>query len=162
MNEANPPFATSVVATPVPVSVVTSTVVPGELASGWMEVKDPGLDRSYYYNSNTGESVWERPTAAPAYFQKLPPPPPAPVLQSTVIPIVPVTSVKATASMICSIIGTCTGTGLILGPVAIGLGVAGIREINRNPDRYKGACQAYTGITLGAITTIACIILITY
>lgn len=31
------------------------------LPPGWAEAVDPNYNRTYYYNANTGESVWERP-----------------------------------------------------------------------------------------------------
>lgn len=36
-----------------------------ELASGWKEVPDVATNRSYYWNTTTNETTWERPTARP-------------------------------------------------------------------------------------------------
>ena len=32
------------------------------LPSGWQEIQDPNSGNAYYYNANTGESRWERPS----------------------------------------------------------------------------------------------------
>jgi len=34
-----------------------------DLPEGWVEVPDEASGAVYYYNNNTGESLWERPTA---------------------------------------------------------------------------------------------------
>jgi hypothetical protein len=38
--------------------------VPGSMPEGWTETTDPSTQQVYYYNSISGETVWERPTMA--------------------------------------------------------------------------------------------------
>ena len=53
---------------------------------------------------------------------------------------------KATASMVCGIIGLLCFS-IILGPVALGLGISAKSEIDRNPGMYtnRGQAQAVGG-----------------
>jgi len=57
---------------------------------------------------------------------------------------------KATASMVCGIIGLLCFS-IILGPVALGLGISAKSEIDRNPGMYTNRGQAQAGFVLGII-----------
>ena len=69
------------------------------------------------------------------------------------------TSGKATASMWCGIVGIFI-FGLILGPIAICLGVSAKKEIAANPETLEGTCQANAGISCGAVSLLLWLILI--
>jgi len=69
------------------------------------------------------------------------------------------TSGKATAAMVCGIVGLLL-FGIILGPIAICLGVSAKSEINQKPRELQGSCQANAGITCGIVAIVLWIILI--
>ena len=71
----------------------------------------------------------------------------------------PTTSGKATASLICGIIGILI-FGIILGPIAICLGVSARQEIRNSGGQIKGEGQATAGITCGVIAIIIWIIVV--
>jgi len=55
--------------------VAAETEVPaneGALLPGWIEASDPTHGRMYYYNSETGETTWDRPTAPSAVEADVP------------------------------------------------------------------------------------------
>jgi len=66
---------------------------------------------------------------------------------------------KATAAMVCGIIGLIV-FGIILGPLAIALGCSAKAEINANPVEVKGDCQANTGIVCGIIALVVWVVLV--
>ena len=43
------------------------------MAEGWGEYPDPASGKSYFFNVNTGETVWDRP--AEMISDEMPPPP---------------------------------------------------------------------------------------
>lgn len=155
----------AVVASSIPAQSTNVQAVPFptvDLPPGWMELKADGTGQSYYHNTNTGVTQWDRPMTTPplpsmpSYVQQ-----PAvsvtkgTVVQSSTLPMtnnIPQlrTSGKAVASMWCGIIGILI-FGIILGPIAIGLGSSAKKDIAENPDTVKGECQANAGITCGII-----------
>jgi Domain of unknown function (DUF4190) len=69
------------------------------------------------------------------------------------------TSGLATASMVCGIVGLFF-LGLILGPIAIILGIAAHTNIKQNRQELTGECQATAGIITGTIALLIYIFLI--
>jgi hypothetical protein len=67
--------------------------------------------------------------------------------------IIPYRNPKALAAYYTGIASLVPLLGLIAGPVAIVLGVLGLRARKKDP-RLKGSAHAITGIVLGSITTI--------
>ena len=63
------------------------------------------------------------------------------------------TSCMAISSMVCGIVGLVV-FGIILGPIAIILGVIAKNEINAKPEELQGACQAKAGIICGIIAVV--------
>jgi Domain of unknown function (DUF4190) len=57
---------------------------------------------------------------------------------------------EAVASMICGIVSLFF-IGIILGPIAICLGVSAKNKIKANPQALTGGCQATAGIVTGSI-----------
>jgi Domain of unknown function (DUF4190) len=57
---------------------------------------------------------------------------------------------EATASMVCGIVGLFF-FGIILGPIAICLGVSAKKKIKENPQALTGEGQATAGIVMGSI-----------
>lgn len=107
----------------------------------------------------------------PAWPGAQPPPPPAittlpapppPVSGAIAAPVWqgPKFSGLAIAAMVCGILSiTCTGfVGIILGPVALGLGINGRRAIDRSNGWKKGDGMATTGIVLGVIGIVLSIV----
>jgi len=101
------------------------------------------------------------PPPPPAPPGAMPPPawpgapmPPQPVWQG------PKFSGMAIASMVCGILSiTCTGfLGIILGPTALGLGLAGRKAIAASNGWKKGEGMATAGIVTGVIGTIFSIV----
>ena len=66
---------------------------------------------------------------------------------------------KAQASMWCGIVGLFI-FGLVLGPIAICLGVQAKIEIAQNPDKMDGKCQATAGISCGCVALLLWLIII--
>lgn len=66
---------------------------------------------------------------------------------------------KATAAMICGIVGIFIA-GLILGIIAIVLGSQAQSEINGSPGRYRNLGQAKAGVILGVIDIVLWLIVI--
>lgn len=58
--------------------------------------------------------------------------------------------------MVCGIVGMLC-IGIILGPTALGLGIAARRSLTRDPSR-KGSGMATAGIVLGIIATVLAIV----
>jgi uncharacterized Tic20 family protein len=73
----------------------------------------------------------------------------------------PNTSGEATAAMICGIIGLLF-FGIILGPIAICLGVSAKNKIKQNPEALTGECQATAGIVMGSIAVVLWVIAIIF
>jgi len=69
------------------------------------------------------------------------------------------TSSKAVSSLVCGIFGFLI-FGLILGPIAIILGMQAKAEINQNPREIQGNGQATAGIIIGVVDIVAWIILV--
>ena len=83
------------------------------------------------------------------YVQTTAPPPP-----------VPPTNTKALWSLICGIVGILV-LGIILGPIAICLGVSAKQEIQSTGSRdAQGQCQANAGIVCGSVALVLWIILV--
>ena len=80
----------------------------------------------------------------------------APV-QQTVRPAT--TSGKAIASLVCGIIGILI-FGIILGPLAICLGVSAKNDIKARPGELGGTCQADAGIICGAVALVIWVIVV--
>lgn len=69
------------------------------------------------------------------------------------------TSAMAIASLVCSIVSLFV-IGIILGPIAIFLGVRAKNEISKRPNEVTGECMATSGIVIGCIGTILSIVVI--
>lgn len=66
---------------------------------------------------------------------------------------------KATASMWCGIVGIII-FGIVLGPIAIILGVSAKNDIAANPDELEGESQAKAGIICGCVALLLWLIVI--
>ena len=75
-----------------------------------------------------------------------------PMGSATTAPDPPKPNSKAMASLVCGIVGILI-FGVILGPIAICLGLAAKKEIEENPG-MEGTCQANAGIGLGVVALI--------
>lgn len=64
--------------------------------------------------------------------------------------LIPYKNPKALAAYYCGVFGLIPCVGLILGPVALILGILGVRYVNANPTA-KGTGHAIAGIVLGAL-----------
>jgi len=67
---------------------------------------------------------------------------------------------KAIGSLVCGILGLFV-LGVVLGSVAIGLGVSAQRNISRNPMLVKGQGMATAGIVLGIIDVVVFLLFVT-
>lgn len=88
--------------------------------------------------------------APPTVFTGLPPPP----QDSALSTVIPYRNAPALTGYYISIIALIPVVGLLAGPVAFGLGIAGYRRSREDP-RAKGAVHAWIAIVLGALTTLA-------
>jgi hypothetical protein len=68
--------------------------------------------------------------------------------------IVPYKNAKALLAYYCGVFSLVPVLGLILGPLALILGILGLRYAGRNP-RAKGVAHAIVGIVLGSLTALA-------
>jgi hypothetical protein len=66
----------------------------------------------------------------------------------------PKTSSKAIASLVCGIVGLLC-FGIILGPVALGLGLSAKKEIESSNGAVTGGGMATAGIVLGVLAIVA-------
>lgn len=86
-------------------------------------------------------------------------PPPVPQNYGYVMPGSIPNSGMAVAAMVCGIIGilgVCMwGAGAVIGLVALGLGIAGVVQINRQPQQLRGKGMAISGIVLGSLSMVA-------
>jgi hypothetical protein len=82
------------------------------------------------------------------------PPPPPPGFEQYPASGPPRTHSKATASLVCGIVGLFL-CGVILGPVAIYLSNQAKREIRESGGQYTGEGLATAGMVLGIIAVIA-------
>ncbi len=82
------------------------------------------------------------------------PPPPPPGFEQYPAAGPPKTHSKATASLVCGIVGLFL-CGVVLGPVAIYLGNTARREIRASGGRLSGDGLATAGIVLGIIAVAA-------
>lgn len=57
---------------------------------------------------------------------------------------------KAIASLVCSLVGLFF-FGIILGPIAIHLGLKAKKDIRERPNEVQGECMATSGIVIGSI-----------
>lgn len=86
-----------------------------------------------------------------------PPPPAASVWQPPPPPIAyqpPTQQGFAIASLVVGLVSITVGwcyLALVSGPVAIGLGLAALSQIRKDPDRYGGKPMAIIGIVTGAV-----------
>ncbi len=96
-------------------------------------------------------SIPPPPGAPPPPPPAAPPPPPGFDYGSGGGPAV--TAGKATGALVCGIVGLLL-CGVILGPVAIYLGMTAKREIQESGGRLKGSGMATAGIVLGIIALI--------
>jgi hypothetical protein len=67
--------------------------------------------------------------------------------------LIPYRNPRALTAYYCAVFGLIPCAGPILGPLALGLGIVGLRHSRRNPSA-GGAGHAYVGIILGAIDTV--------
>lgn len=109
-------------------------------------------------NANTkvqaeGSGIWKTVGELPEFGVTLPPPPPAP----RYAPGAPIsmgpppekTNMVALWAMICGIVGVFC-CQIILGPLALILGIVALSQIKKNPHE-KGSGMAITGIVLGIL-----------
>jgi len=73
---------------------------------------------------------------------------------SAVASIIPYKNPRALAGYYCGVFSLVPGLALILGPIAVTLGILGMMYVSRHPIA-KGTGHALTGIILGFLTTIA-------
>lgn len=67
----------------------------------------------------------------------------------------------AIASLVCAIIGLVICVlGVLLGPIAICLAVAALKDIKEKPNQVAGKCMATSGLIIGIIAFIVSIIII--
>jgi hypothetical protein len=71
--------------------------------------------------------------------------------------LIPYRNARALAAYYCGVFGLIPCVGSLLGPVALVLGILGLRYRNRNPAAH-GAGHAITGIVLGSLEVIAYVI----
>ena len=109
------------------------------------------MTHTYDYNNTQNKASTGDPVAVPVGS--------APTYNNPRSSFVPTTSSKATASLICGIIGIII-LGFILGPVAIGLGVSAQQDIRNSNGHLKGEGQAVAGITCGAVALVLWIIIV--
>jgi hypothetical protein len=110
-------------------------------------------------NANTkvqaeGSGVWKTVSELPEFGLTLPPPPPsgpkyAPGGPISMGPPPEKTNMLAVWSMICGIVGVFC-CQIIIGPLALILGIVGLSQIKKNPHE-KGSGMAITGIILGIL-----------
>lgn len=67
---------------------------------------------------------------------------------------------RAIGALVCGILGLVV-FGVVLGAVAIGLGVTAQRNIRRNPLVVKGYGMATTGLVLGIIDVVVFVLFVT-
>jgi DNA-directed RNA polymerase subunit RPC12/RpoP len=67
--------------------------------------------------------------------------------------LIPYKNGRALAAYYCGVFSLIPCLGLILGPIALGFGIAGLRFARDHP-RAKGAGHAWAGIILGTLTTL--------
>ena len=58
------------------------------------------------------------------------------------------------------VFGWCCSSGLLTGPVAIGLGIFSLVQIKNNPEQYTGKPFAIVGIVTGSVYLVAVVMLI--
>ena len=80
-------------------------------------------------------------------------------IQGTPAVVIGRTSGKATASIVCGIVGILI-FGIILGPIAICLGISAKNEIKESSGTITGIGQANAGITCGAIAILIWVIVV--
>ena len=110
----------------------------------------------YDLPSATGHLVKQSDFAGVPMGNAPPPPPPQP---QVIYQPGATTSGKATASLVCGIIGILI-FGIILGPLAIGLGVSAKNDIKNRPGELTGTGQADAGITCGAVAIVIWLVLL--
>jgi hypothetical protein len=66
-------------------------------------------------------------------------------------PLIPTGNPLALIAYYCGVFSLIPCVGLLLGPMALGLGIAGLKAHRRNPQLF-GKGHAWAGIILGAIT----------
>lgn len=67
--------------------------------------------------------------------------------------IIPYKNAPALAGYYVSVGSLIPAFGLILGPLAIGLGVAGLKKVKRDPS-VRGTAHAVVAIVLGSLTSL--------
>jgi hypothetical protein len=68
--------------------------------------------------------------------------------------LIPYKNGLALGAYYCGVFGLVPILGMILGPIALVLGILGLRYSRRNP-KARGAGHAITGIILGGLSTVA-------
>jgi hypothetical protein len=89
------------------------------------------------------------------------PPPPPPGFEQYPAAGPPQTHSKATASLVCGIVGLFL-CGVVLGPLAIYFGNQAKKEISASGGRYSGDGLATAGIVLGIIAVVVFVISMIY
>ena len=83
-----------------------------------------------------------------------PPPPRVSRDDDAVSTIIPYRNAMALTAYYCAVFSLIPVFGLLLGPLALGFGIAGLRRVRQDPEA-KGTAHAITGIVLGSLTTLA-------
>ena len=65
--------------------------------------------------------------------------------------LIPYTNPKSLVAYYCGVFGLIPGVGLVLGPIAVILGILGLAHVKKYP-KSKGTGHAIAGIVLGIIT----------
>jgi hypothetical protein len=80
-------------------------------------------------------------------------PPAQPAPSDGVSTLIPYKNPKALASYYCGVFSLIPVLGLILGPIAIVLGVKGLKAAKAQPE-LKGTAHAWVGIVLGSLVAL--------
>jgi len=75
----------------------------------------------------------------------------APPMMDDATALIPLKNPLALTAYYCGVFALIPCFGLLLGPAALGLGVAGVRAYRRDP-RVRGLAHAWVGIVLGTLT----------
>jgi Domain of unknown function (DUF4190) len=87
---------------------------------------------------------------AVTFPNQAPPPGPGDNVVSTIIPY---KNPSALAAYYCGVFSLIPALGLLLGPIAVVLGIRGLGFVKENP-MAKGTAHAITGIVLGSISSL--------
>jgi hypothetical protein len=143
---------TSLVAVETSSSEPPPTLVRPEMPPSVSPLEQPTLDMPG--SPRPPPAVYSPPQITPSGWTT-PPPPPYPVSQEKNLALV---------SMILGIVSIplnfCCYIGVIIAPVAIGLGIYSLSQIKKDPQRHGGKGMAIAGIIGGALSFVSLLIII--